>query len=192
MDTLSPEAVTCLLQAWSQGDESARDRLFPLIYDELRRRAAAYLRRERRDHTLRPTALVHEAYLRLVGQRSGWRNRAQFFGVASQTMRRILVDHARARRAAKRPGSGLRVDLREDAAAVAPAEVDLVLLDKALDELAALDERQGRVVELRFFGGLSHEEVAETLGVSLATVNRDWRLARAWLHQRVGEGAQEG
>ncbi len=181
-----------LLQAWSQGDASARDRLFPHFYDELRRRAAAYLRRERRDHTLRPTALVHEAYLRLIGHRGGWQNRAQFFGVASQMMRRILVDHARARSAAKRPASGLRVALQEDAAAVAPAEVDLVLLDKALDELAALDERQGRVVELRFFGGLSHEEVAETLGVSLATVNRDWRLARAWLHQRVGEGAQAG
>ena len=192
MDTLSPEAVTALLQAWSQGDVGARDQLFPLVYDELRRRAAAYLRRERRDHTLPPTALVHEAYIRLIGQRSAWQGRAQFFGVASQMMRRILVDHARARGAAKRPGSGLRVALQEDAAAVAPLEVDLVLLDRALDELAALDERQGRVVELRFFGGLSQEEIAETLGVSLATVNRDWRLARAWLHQRVREGAQAG
>lgn len=185
MDTPSPEAVTTLLQAWSQGDENARDQLFPLVYDELRKRAAAYLRRERRDHTLPPTALVHEAYLRLVGQRSAWQNRAQFFGVASQMMRRILVDHARAHGAAKRPGSGLRVALQGDAGAVDPIEVDLILLDRALDELAALDQRQGRVVELRFFGGLSHEEVAETLGVSLATVNRDWRLARAWLHQRV-------
>jgi len=192
VDTLSPEAVTALLQAWSQGDVGARDQLFPLVYDELRRRAAAYLRRERRDHTLPPTALVHEAYIRLIGQRSAWQGRAQFFGVASQMMRRILVDHARARGAAKRPGSGLRVALQEDAAAVAPLEVDLVLLDRALDELAALDERQGRVVELRFFGGLSQEEIAETLGVSLATVNRDWRLARAWLHQRVREGAQAG
>ena len=192
MDTPSPEAVTTLLQAWSQGDESARDQLLPLVYDELRKRAAAYLRRERRDHTLPPTALVHEAYLRLVGQRSAWQSRAQFFGVASQMMRRILVDHARARKAAKRPGSGLRVALQEDAGAVDPIEVDLILLDRALDELAALDQRQGRVVELRFFGGLSLEEIAETLGVSLATVNRDWRLARAWLHQRVREGDQEG
>jgi RNA polymerase sigma-70 factor (ECF subfamily) len=186
LQTPSPEAVTALLQAWSQGDVSARDELFPLVYEELRRRAAAYMRRERPDHTLRPTALVHEAYLRLIGQRSGaWQNRSQFFGVASQMMRRILVDHGRARVAAKRPGSGLRVGLDEDVAAVAPLELDLVLLDQALDELTALDERQGRVVELRFFGGLSHEQTAEVLGVSLATVNRDWRLARAWLHQRV-------
>jgi len=191
VDTPSPEAVTTLLQAWSQGDVSARDQLFPIVYDELRKRAAGYLRRERRGHTLPPTALVHEAYLRLIGQKSAWQNRAQFFGVASQMMRRILVDHARARSAAKRPGSGLRVALQEDAGAVAPLEVDLILLDRALDELAALDQRQGRVVELRFFGGLSLEEIAETLGVSLATVNRDWRLARAWLHQRVREGASE-
>jgi RNA polymerase sigma factor (TIGR02999 family) len=192
VDLPSPEAVTTLLQAWSRGDESARDQLFPLVYEELRKRAAAYLRRERRDHTLPPTALVHEAYIRLIGQRSAWQNRAQFFGVASQMMRRILVDHARARSAAKRPGSGLRVALQEDAAAVAPLEVDLILLDRALDELAALDQRQGRVVELRYFGGLSLEEIAGTLGVSLATVNRDWRLARAWLHQRVREGRQGG
>ena len=184
--------LTRILSDIEQGRPQAADQLLPLVYADLRKLATQKLASEKPGQTLQATALVHEAYLRLVGQRSGWRNRAQFFGVASQTMRRILVDHARARRAAKRPGSGLRVDLREDAAAVAPAEVDLVLLDKALDELAALDERQGRVVELRFFGGLSHEEVAETLGVSLATVNRDWRLARAWLHQRVGEGAQEG
>ncbi len=185
MHTPSPEAVTTLLQAWSQGDESARDQLIPLVYDELKKRAAAYLRRERREHTLSPTALVHESYLRLIGQKSPWQNRGQFFGVASQMMRRILVGHARARSAAKRPGSGLRVALQEDAGAVAPIEVDLILLDRALDELAVLDERQGRVVELRFFGGLSLEEIAENLGVSLATVNRDWRLARAWLYQRI-------
>ncbi len=190
METPAQEAVTALLQAWSQGDVGARDELFPLVYEELRRRAAAYMRRERRDHTLRPTALVHEAYLRLLGQRSAaWQNRSQFFGVASHMMRRILVDHSRARAAAKRPGSGLRVALDDGVASVAPLELDLVLLDQALDELAALDERQSRVVELRFFGGLSCEETAEVLGVSLATVNRDWRLARAWLHQRVQKGS---
>jgi len=188
-----PAAVTTLLQAWSQGDVRARDELFPLVYEELRRRASAHMRRERRDHTLRPTALVNEAYLRLVGQRSAeWQNRSQFFGVASQMMRRILVDHGRAAAAAKRPRPGLRVTLDNALAAVVPRELDLVLLDQALDELAALDERQSRVVELRFFGGLSLEEIAELLGVSLATVNRDWRLAKAWLHQRLQDGGARG
>jgi RNA polymerase sigma-70 factor (ECF subfamily) len=189
----SPEAVTSLLQAWSQGDVRARDELFPLVYGELRRRASAHMRRERRDHTLRPTALVNEAYLRLVGQRSAeWQNRSQFFGVASQMMRRILVDHGRAAAASKRPRPGLRVTLDDALAAVGPRELDLVRLDQALDELAALDERRSRVVELRFFGGLSLEETAELLDVSLATVNRDWRLAKAWLHQRLQDGGARG
>ena len=192
MDKPPPEAITALLRAWSEGDESARDQLLPVVYADLRRRAAAYLRRERRDHTLQPTALVHEAYIRLAGQRNAaWQNRSQFFAVASQMMRRILVDHARSRKAAKRPGSALRVELEEDVAAIAPLDVDLLLLDQALDELTSLDARQGRMVELRFFGGLSHEETAEALGVSLATVNRDWRLAKAWLHQRVLAGAAQ-
>jgi RNA polymerase sigma factor (TIGR02999 family) len=184
----SPEALTALLQAWSRGDVSARDRLFPLVYAELRRRAAGWLRREQRGHTLQPTALVHEAYIRLSGQNAGWKNRAQFFAVASRIMRRILVDHARARGAAKRPGRGLQVTLAEGAVAPGPRELDLIGLDEALDQLAAADPRQGQVVELRFFGGLTHEEIASVLGVSLATVNRDWRVARAWLYERVAAG----
>lgn len=190
MPTPSPDEVTSLLRAWSRGSAEARDALLPLIYGELRRRAAAYMRRERRDHTLRPTALVHEAYLRLADQRhADWQNRSQFFGVASQVMRRVLVDHARAQAAAKRPSAGLRVALDDDLAVASPPEVDLLLLDQALHELAGLNERHSQVVELRFFGGLSCEEAAEALGVSLATVNRDWRLARAWLHRRLRDGA---
>jgi RNA polymerase sigma factor (TIGR02999 family) len=174
------EEVTGLLQAWSRGDEAARDRLFPLVYQELKRRAASYLRRERAGHTLQPTALVHEAYLRLSEQNEGWKNRAQFFAVASQIMRRILVDDARRRHAAKR-----NITLGEGMLASDPREVDLIALDAALDQLAAADPRQARMVELRFFGGLTQKEVGDLLGVSLATVNREWRLAKAWLYQRI-------
>jgi len=181
----SPEAVTALLRAWSHGDEKARDRLLPLVYADLRRRAARFLRRERPDHTLQPTALVHEAYMRLVGQSADWQNRSHFFGVASEMMRRVLVDHARARRAARREGDRFQVTLDEGLAVSQPREVDLVALDAALEELAALDARQGRMVELRFFGGLSLEETAEALGVSLATVKRDWHSAKAWLFRRM-------
>ena len=189
MQAPSPEALTTLLQAWSRGDVTARDQLFPMVYAELRRRAAGYLRREQRGHTLQPTALVHEAYIRLSGQNAGWKNRAQFFAVSSQIMRRILVDHARARRAAKRPGRPMLVTLvEEEAVASGPRELDLIALDGALDQLAAADPRQAQMVELRFFGGLTHEEVASVLGVSLATVNREWRLAKAWLYQRVAPG----
>jgi RNA polymerase sigma factor (TIGR02999 family) len=185
-----PLEVTELLQAWSQGDVAARDRLFPLVYQELRRRASDRLRRERPGHTLQATALVHEAYLRLLGQRApSWQNRSQFFAIASQMMRRILVDHARARRASKRQGQRIRLELNEDVASSGPREVDLIALDQALNDLTALDPRQGRMVELRFFAGLSHEEVAEVLGLSPATVKREWRVARAWLFQRVaGQG----
>jgi RNA polymerase sigma factor (TIGR02999 family) len=179
------ESVTLLLQAWSQGDAEAGRRLVPLVYGELRRRAASYLRRERAEHTLQPTALVHEAYLRLVGYQAPWRTRSQFFGVASNLMRQILVDHARRRRAAKR--DAVRVALDEAAAPAAEREVDLVRLDDALSELSALDARQGRVVELRYFGGLTLEEAAEVLGVSVATVKRDWTLARAWLFDRLSQ-----
>jgi RNA polymerase sigma factor (TIGR02999 family) len=179
--------VTRLLQAWNEGDAAARDRLIPVVYDELRRRAAAHLRRERRDHTLRPTDLVHETYLRLCEQNSAWQNRDQFFGVASRLMRRILVDHARARGAAKR-GRGLRVTLVEGLMGPAPSEPDLLDLDAALDELQALDDRQGRLVELRFFGGLTLEEGAEVLGVSRATANREWAMAKAWLFRRLKQG----
>jgi RNA polymerase sigma factor (TIGR02999 family) len=175
--------VTRLLQAWRDGDEAARDRVIPLVYAELRRRAAGHLRRERRGHTLRPTDLVHETYLRLCGQDPAWRNREQLFGVASQLMRRILVDHARMRAALKR--GGVRVTLAEDMAASPTAEPDLLDLDAALEELAALDERQVRLVELRFFGGLAIEEAARVLGVSVATANRDWVTAKAWLFRRL-------
>jgi RNA polymerase sigma factor (TIGR02999 family) len=174
--------VTALLHAWTAGDTDARDQLMTVLYQELRRRAAARLRRERPGHSLQPTALVHEAYLRLVDQRRVvWQNRGQFFGVASEMMRRILVDRARAHRMAKRSGRWARVTLHE-AARVAPAvDVDVLDLDAALTRLAAFDPRKSRLAELRFFGGLSVEEAGEALGVSHATVERDWQAARAWL-----------
>jgi RNA polymerase sigma factor (TIGR02999 family) len=178
--------VTELLQAWGEGDLSARDRLMPLVYDELRRRAAAHLRREARNQTLQPTELVHEAYLRLVDQRRVvWRNRAQFFAVASQMMRRVLVDRARRRRTAKRSGRWMRVTLAEEAAVTQPADVDVLDLDAALSGLAAFDERKSRISELRFFGGLSLEETGQALGLSVATVERDWQAARAWLFKTL-------
>jgi RNA polymerase sigma factor (TIGR02999 family) len=179
-----PAELTRLLQAWQHGDESARDTLIPVVYQELRKRAAGHLRRERRGHTLRPTDLVHETYLRLCAQNSAWQNRGQFFGMASRLMRRILVDHARARAAAKR-GGGLRVTLVDSPAPSPPAEPDLLDLDAALDELGALDERQATLVELRFFGGLSLEEAAAVIGVSLATAGREWASAKAWLYRRL-------
>jgi RNA polymerase sigma factor (TIGR02999 family) len=179
--------VTRLLEAWGRGDEKARDELIPVVYAELRRRAAAYLRREKPGHTLRPTDLVHEAYLRLCAQDSGFKNRGQFFGMASRLMRRILIDHARARGAAKR-GRGLRVPLADDIAAGADPP-DLLDLDRALDELASLDDRQGQLVELRFFGGLTLEEAAQVLGVSLATAKVEWAHAKAWLFARLEPGA---
>jgi RNA polymerase sigma-70 factor, ECF subfamily len=177
----SPHEVTELLQAWSDGDEGARDRLIPLIYQELRRCAAAYLRRERQDHTLQPTALVHEAYLRLVDQRTVWRNRAHFFGVASEMMRRILVDHARMRRRNKRSGRWTRVTLGEAVRVERPRDIDILDLDAALKRLAVVDPRKSQIAELRFFGGLSLEQTGEVLGISLATAERDWQAARAWL-----------
>jgi RNA polymerase sigma factor (TIGR02999 family) len=164
-----------------------------LVYQELRARAPAHLRRERLGHSLQPTALVHEVYLRLVDQdRVAWQNRAQFFGVASQMMRRILVDRARARRTAKRSGQWTRVTL-DEAALAASRDVDVVDLDLALTKLATFDERKSRIVELRFFGGLSLEETGEVLGISVATVERDWQAARAWLFKRLSqrEGAHD-
>ncbi|SRR5258707_921650 len=183
MEMPAPGALTTLLQAWSRGDVSARDQLFPFVYAELHRRAQSYLRREEPGLTLQPTSLVHEAYLRLSEQNPGWKNREQFFAVSSQMMRRILVDHARARRAAKRPGT-IQVTLGEQPGSASP-EVDIIALDDALEELAKADPRQSQIVDLRFFGGLTQEEVASALGVSLATANRQWRVARAWLHQRI-------
>jgi RNA polymerase sigma factor (TIGR02999 family) len=174
--------VTALLQAWNDGNLAARDELMPLVYGELRRRAAARLRHERRGDTLQPTALVHEAYLRLVDQRRAvWRNRSQFFGVAAEIMRRILVDRARAHRTAKRSGRWARVTLDPALAVANPVDVDVLDLDTALTGLAAFDPRKSRIAELRFFGGLSLEETGDVLGLSLATVERDWQVARAWL-----------
>jgi RNA polymerase sigma factor (TIGR02999 family) len=174
--------VTALLQAWTAGDAGARDQLMAVVYRELRLRAAGQLRRERRGHSLQPTALVHEAYVRLVDQRRvAWQNRGQFFGVACQMMRRILVDHARAHRMAKRSGQWARVTLDEAARSTPPINVDVIDLDAALTRLTAFDARKSQLAELRFFGGFSLADAAETLGVSMATAERDWQAARAWL-----------
>ena len=181
---ISAGEVTGLLQAWGQGDPTARDRLIPVVYGELRRRAAARLRHERPGHTLHPTDLVHETYLRLCAQNPAWQNRDQFFAVASRLMRRILVDYARARSAAKR-GGGLRVTYAPSGSESTGADPDLLDLDAALGELAAFDETQARLVELRFFGGLSVEEAAEAMGVSRTTANREWQVAKSWLYRRL-------
>jgi RNA polymerase sigma factor (TIGR02999 family) len=179
-------SLTVLLQAWGRGDRGARDRLVGEVYGQLRRQASSYLHRERPDHTLRPTALVHEAYLRLGDQRHvRWQNRAQFFGLTAQAMRRVLLDHARRRAAAKRPGGRPRIALEDDLIVEQQADADLMALDDALTELGALDPRQARIVELRFFGGLSVAETAELLAVSATTVKREWTMARAWLYRRI-------
>jgi RNA polymerase sigma factor (TIGR02999 family) len=179
--------VTHLLIQWSRGDSAALDALLPLVYDELRRLAQGYLSREKPGHTLSSTALVHEAYLRLVKQKDvTWQNRAHFFAVAARMMRRILVDHARRHKYAKRGGGAMTLSLDESIAPAAPErEMDLVALDDALEALAKLDERQSRMVELRFFGGLSIEETSEVLGVSAPTVKREWASARAWLYREI-------
>ena len=181
---IPPGQVTRLLQAWHQGDVTARDALIPVVYGELRRRAAARLRHERAGHTLDPTDLVHETYLRLCAQNPAWQNREQFFAVASRLMRRILVDHARARAAAKR-GGGLRVTMAPGAGSSTAVDPDLLDLETALVELAAFDEGQARLVELRFFGGLSVEEAAEVMGISRTTANREWQTAKSWLYRRL-------
>lgn len=185
MESPTSHNVSQLLADWSRGDEEALARLMPLVYEELRRLADSYLRRERRNHTLQPTALVHEAFIRLTGQELHLENRAHFFGVAAQVMRCILVDHARARATAKRGGGAQRLALEEAVDAPAPREVDLIALDDALTSLARFDPRQARIVELRYFGGLTIEEVAQVTGVSPATVKREWNLARAWLHREI-------
>ena len=178
--------VSALLQAWSQGDVAARDRVMEVVYQELRQRAAAYLRRERAGHTLQPTALVHEAYFHLIDQNAAaWRNRAQFFGVASQIMRRILVDRARARKTAKRSGQWARVTLDESSAEHQARDVDVLDLDAALTDLASFDRRKSEVAELKFFGGLTLEETGHVLDLSVATVEREWKVARAWLYARL-------
>ena len=181
--------VTRLLVAWGEGDRAALDRLMPLVYGELRRLARHYMSRERPGHTLQTTALVNEAYLRLVGQEEmRWENRAHFFGIAARLMRQILVDHARGRQAAKRGGGQFRLSLSKvDRAAPGP-DVNLLALDEALGRLEAIDPQKSRVVELRYFGGLGIEETAEVIGVSPATVKRDWSIARAWLRCELGDG----
>jgi RNA polymerase sigma factor (TIGR02999 family) len=177
--------VTGLLLAWSNGDETAHNRLMDAVYDELRLVARRHLRGEREDHSLAPTALVHETYVKLVDQqRVRWQNRAHFFAIAARLMRRILVDHARSRAAAKR-GSGRTVVLDDVDVETSPLNVDVLALDAALDKLAAMDERQSRLVELRFFAGLTVEETAVTLDIAPITVKRDWAHARAWLFREL-------
>jgi RNA polymerase sigma factor (TIGR02999 family) len=187
----SPRDVTALLGDWSRGDRAALDQLLPLVYAELRRVAARQLRFERPDHTLQPTALVHEVYMRLVDQREGdWHNRAHFYGVSAQVMRRILVDHARRRSASKR-GDGARCVPIDEARDVAMAsEVPILALDDALDRLEKVDAELARIVELRAFGGLTIEEAAHFLSVSPSTVKRDWRTAKAWLNRELGSEAR--
>lgn len=187
----APQEVTQMLLDWSKGDQQALARLIPVVYGELRRLASRNLRRERADHTLQTTALIHEAYLKLIKQRNvRWQNRAHFFGIAAQLMRRVLIDHARTRHRVKRGGAAMRVPLEEVVIAAEGLNINLVSLDEALTRLAAVDPRQGRIVELRFFGGLSVEETAEVLRVSAATVKNDWSVAKAWLHRELlrGEG----
>ena len=181
-----PPNITELLVGYGRGDKESLDKLMPVVYEELRRQAARYLRREQPGYTLQTTALIHEAYVRLVDQRNvQWQNRAHFFGIAAQMMRRILVDHARAKKRAKRGGSDVRVSLGDATVAVKGQDLDVVALDEALERLAQIDEQQSRVVELRFFSGLTVEETAEVLHISTATVKRDWNMAKAWLHREL-------
>ncbi|MBA2341170.1 MAG: sigma-70 family RNA polymerase sigma factor [Pyrinomonadaceae bacterium] len=193
MTTNSPHDVTQLLINLTDGDRNVLDDLLPLIYDELRKLAANYLRRERSDHTLQPTALVHEAYMRLVDQTQvRWQNRAHFFGVAAQMMRRILVDHARKTNAGKRGSDFHKLSFDENIDVSDERSAELIALDDALKTLAEIDELKSRIVELRFFGGLSVEETAAALGVSPVTVKRQWRMAKAWLYGEVGGSGEVG
>jgi RNA polymerase sigma-70 factor, ECF subfamily len=186
MTTHSPQDITELLVDWSKGDREALNRLTPLVYDELHRLASRYLRHERANHTLQTTALIHEAYLRLVNQRNpNWQSRVQFFAVASRLMRHILVDYARGHNAAKRGGDYAKVSFDEAMIVSEEKSADLMALDEALSNLAAIDPEQSRVVELRVFGGLTVEETAEALGVSPRTVKREWSMAKAWLHRQL-------
>lgn len=186
MEGLKTGELTQLLLAWSDGDKSALDRLMPLVYQELRRLAHRYMRRERGNHTLQTSALVNEAYLRLIDQTSvRWQNRSQFFAIASQMMRRILVDYARTRGYAKRGGDAIRVSFDEGTVAAQEQAADLLALNEALNRLAEIDERQSHIVEMRFFGGLSVEETAEALNLSPATIKREWSTAKAFLYKTM-------
>jgi RNA polymerase sigma factor (TIGR02999 family) len=182
----SAAQVTQLLLAWSKGDRVIEERLFGMVYRELHRLAGRQLFREPAEHSLQPTALVHEVYLRLINQsRVNWENRSHFFAIAARLMRRILVDHARARKAGKRPQPGLQVSLTDLPLGIEFQTVELLALDEALDQLEKIDARQARIVEMRFIAGLSEEEIAAALGVSVRTVKREWRVARAWLYGRL-------
>jgi RNA polymerase sigma-70 factor (ECF subfamily) len=179
--------VTRLLINWGNGDQAALDELIPLVYDELRRLAGRYMRRESQDHTLQTSALVNEAYMRLVDQRSvQWQNRAQFFGVAAQLMRRVLVDHARRRSRAKR-GGGIQMVSLNDQSVMSNEAAEVVALDEALRNLAEMDPRKSQIVEMKFFGGLTNDEVAEVLKVTSRTIEREWRKAKAWLHRAISK-----
>jgi RNA polymerase sigma-70 factor (ECF subfamily) len=183
MQNPAGEDVTALLGQLAKGNDAAASKLIPIVYDELRRLAGAYMRRERRDHTLQPTALVHEAYLKLTEQRVvEWQGRAHFFGIAAQMMRRILIDHARGHMRDKRGGGVIPVPLDEALVFAPEQSSELVKLDASLERLAKLDPRQSRIVELRFFGGLTVEQTADMLGTSAKTVKREWSMAKAWLH----------
>ena len=190
--TLSQNQVTQLLLDWGNGDKAALDKLVPVVYQELRRLAAYYMRRERPGHTLQTSALVNEAYMRLVDySQMRWQSRAHFFAVAAQAMRRILVEHARKRHFAKRGGGAVKVSFDEAAIVSQEQAADLVALDDALTSLEAMDERKARIVELRYIGGLNIEETAEVLSISPATVQREWRAAKAWLYREIKEGAKD-
>lgn len=180
--------ISLILKDWSGGNRSSADALLSLVYDELRRIAAQYVRKERPGHTLQPTALVHEAYIRLIDiSEINWQDRAHFFAVAANVMRHILVDHARARLSEKRGGDGQRIAIEDAASLCSEPDLDLLAVDEALVELAAFDEQQSRIVELRFFGGLTIEETAHVVGISPATVKREWTMAKAWLFRRLNQ-----
>lgn len=179
--------ITELLEQWSDGNQTALDKLYPLVYEELRRLARSYMRRERKGHTLQTTALINEAYVRMVGQKNvRWRNRTHFFAISAQIMRRILVDHARRYLYNKRGGGARQVSLDETMIVAADRSEEVIMLDEALSNLARMDPRRSRVVELRYFAGLNNEEIASVLNISENTVMRDWNLARAWLYQQLG------
>ena len=184
--------ITAILREWSDGDQAAPERLMPLVYDELRRQAANYLFKERKSHTLQPTALVHEAYLRLVDQTAvSWQNRAHFFGLAANMMRRVLIDHARAHATEKRGGAAERLSLDDVQIPLEQRAADLIALDNALEQLSKFDERKCRIVEMRFFGGMSDDEIAFALQISPRTVTRDWKTARLWLFRELSQPVGE-
>ncbi len=185
-----PADVTEILKAWSGGNRDAEAQLFSLVYEELRSLAQSYLRRERSEHTLQPTALVNEAYLRLIDQtRVDWKNRSHFYGIASQMMRRILIDHARSHASGKRGGAAQKLSLDDVSVSVSQDASDLLALDEALKKLAEVDERKERVVELVYFGGLEHKEAAEVLHISVKTVQRDWQMAKLWLLRELSSNS---